>query len=93
MNFEAKRATAETAKDVAYILVETWKAAYKGIMPDDYLEKLSLDKRTQRVKASIETNTEDIYLFYVDGNPAGTAILNKYRGEEATAADGEISAF
>jgi Acetyltransferases len=93
MNFEAKEVTCATAGEVGSILVAAWKAAYKGIMPDDYLEALSTEKRTQRVKASIAENNESIYLFFVDGKPGGTAILNQYRGEGASDADGEISAF
>lgn len=93
MNFEAKRASDDLAGEVAHILVHTWQVAYKGIMPEDYLSNISVPKRTERIRASILEGREEIYLFYLDGQPAGTAILNKYRDEQATDTDGEITAF
>ena len=42
-----RRATVEDAKGIAQVSVETWKTAYSGLLPDDYLHKLNVDQRAQ----------------------------------------------
>jgi ribosomal protein S18 acetylase RimI-like enzyme len=40
-------ATAADAPAIAEIHVATWRAAYRGLMPDDFLAALSVDERAQ----------------------------------------------
>lgn len=40
-------ATVRDAPDVARIHVETWRQAYKGIVPDSYLDGLSVERRAE----------------------------------------------
>lgn len=42
----ARRATPEDSKRIAEIQVEGWQAAYRGIIPDDYLDSLDSEKRS-----------------------------------------------
>ena len=44
----------ENAYDIARIHVCTWQAAYKGIMPETYLENLSIDKRQKRWESLLQ---------------------------------------
>lgn len=93
MNFEAKKADASMAHDIAFILTLSWQRAYKGIIPDDYLQKLSAEKKAERIKKSIGETPEEFYLFSVDKLSAGAAILCKDREKSAKATDGEICAI
>ena len=38
-------ATPADAMDIAYIHVDTWQSAYRGLIPDEYLDNLSLATR------------------------------------------------
>lgn len=40
-----RSATPDDARMIAKIHVEAWRAAYRGIVPDEFLDSLSVDKR------------------------------------------------
>lgn len=42
---QARRAISEDCRRIAEIQVEGWKAAYRGIIPDDYLDSLKPENR------------------------------------------------
>jgi ribosomal protein S18 acetylase RimI-like enzyme len=43
-----RKASVEDAADIAAVHVRTWQVAYRGQMPDDFLDELDADKRTIR---------------------------------------------
>ena len=43
-----RNATSDDARQIAEIIVEDWKIAYKGIIDDDYLDFLDVEERYQR---------------------------------------------
>ena len=43
-------ATLEDAAAIAHILVDTWRQAYAGIMPDDFLAGMSVEAREKRLR-------------------------------------------
>ena len=43
-----RQATKEDARQIADILVEDWKKAYRGIIDSDYLDSMSVEERYQR---------------------------------------------
>ena len=43
-----RKATSDDARQIAEIIVEDWKKAYKGIIDDDYLDSLNVEERYQR---------------------------------------------
>ena len=43
-----RQAAQEDARQIADILVEDWKMAYRGIIDDDYLDSMSVEERYQR---------------------------------------------
>lgn len=50
----------ETA--IANVVVKTWKDAYQGIVPQSFLDSLTIDKFAQRYKETIPTNKEPIFV-------------------------------
>ena len=44
-SYSVRPAVARDAKAIAEIHVATWQAAYKDLMPEDYLELMTVDKR------------------------------------------------
>ena len=58
-----RKATSEDARQIAEIIVEDWKMAYKGIIDDDYLNSMNVEERYQR-----ELQRYQIYTVAVTGN-------------------------
>ena len=43
-----RQATGDDARQIAEILVEDWKTAYRGIIDSDYLDSMNVEERYQR---------------------------------------------
>jgi GNAT superfamily N-acetyltransferase len=41
-------ATADDARPIAQVHVASWRAAYRGLVPDEVLDRMSVDERAQR---------------------------------------------
>ena len=55
-----RTATPDDARGIATIHVEAWRAAYRGIVPDEYLDSLSIDGRESAWRQNLlaaETST------------------------------------
>lgn len=57
-----RKAALKDAKGIAKVHVDSWRTTYKNIVPDDYLEKLSYDQRTELWKRNIVRNNNIIYV-------------------------------
>lgn len=51
-----RRMTAEDAQHVAEVHVQSWKYAYRGIVPQSYLDSLDVQKRTEIWRQAILSN-------------------------------------
>jgi len=47
-NVMIRQATEEDARQIADIVVEDWKKAYRGIIDQDYLDSMSVEERYSR---------------------------------------------
>ena len=59
------------SSQIAYVLTETWKTAYKGLIDPDYLKKLNQDFFTNIMMQNITLEREKIFVFEIDGKVAG----------------------
>jgi ribosomal protein S18 acetylase RimI-like enzyme len=50
------------ARKVAEIHVATWKEAYRGIVPDEYLQSLSVEKREAAWRESLEKRLSELWV-------------------------------
>lgn len=53
-----RRATPDDAAAIAHIHLTTWRSAYRGILPDAYLDALSLHERVQRWEADLRNRSD-----------------------------------
>lgn len=53
MKVTVRRAIPDDAFPIAALDVATWRVAYRGLMPDDYLEGLSVDEKAESWRANL----------------------------------------
>ena len=81
-----RKATRDDAWQIAEILVEDWKMAYRGIIDSDYLDSLNVEERYQR-----ELKRYQIYTVAANGKEILGFTWNEMADDEA--ADCEIVAL
>ena len=93
MRFEIVIASPEMAESIAKVYIKSWQSAYKGIIPQSFLDNLSVEDRANRYRFGNDID-EGHYFFAakVDGKIIGLLHLCRYREEDAQEA-GEISAI
>jgi len=78
-----RAAKREDARAIAEIHVAAWRAAYRGLMPDDYLASLSVDERTTMWQNALGRATPaQLALAEIDGMLAGFCIYGPTRDKE-----------
>jgi len=63
-----RRALSADAATVGHIHVESWKVAYRGLMPDEVIERTDLAYRTRFWTERIADPQWPVFLFEEDGN-------------------------
>jgi ribosomal protein S18 acetylase RimI-like enzyme len=61
-----RKASVTDAKGIAKVHVDSWRTTYKNIIPDEFLEKLSYDQRTELWIKNI--SKECNYVFVAENN-------------------------
>jgi len=56
-------AVPDDAKAIAEIQVEGWQTAYRGIIPDEFLDSLDAKSRVERIKSAISENLNEGFVF------------------------------
>jgi GNAT superfamily N-acetyltransferase len=92
MTVTLRLATPDDARGVAVVHVRTWQEAYRGMVPDELLDALSID---ERVKAYAKFRVLDdperpLYVAEIDGDIVGFANVGPSREEQDT---GELYAI
>lgn len=74
-------ATVDDSERIARIHVKTWQAAYAGVMPQEFLDRLDVDARTTMWRRAIDGGTPPsaIFLAEVDGEVVGFISVGSFR--------------
>lgn len=93
MDAVIRGATPNDAADIASVQVRAWQAAYRGIMPDDYLDGLEPDQRESMWRGLLEADDPDrqILVATVADQVIGFAAFGPARSGEPTT--GELYAL
>ena len=86
-------ATPGDAQAVAQIHVDAWRAAYAGILSDDYLAGLSVERRAAMWRDAIEQQQPELLVARRDGGIDGWISIGPSRDEGAAADVGEVWAL
>jgi ribosomal protein S18 acetylase RimI-like enzyme len=89
-----RRATVDDADGIAEVQVKTWQVAYRGHMPDDFLNSLSVERRAAVWRQLARASNQAIF---VAEDPEGAIVgfvgLCSSRDEDAQPSTGEIAAI
>ncbi|WKL01227.1 GNAT family N-acetyltransferase [Paenibacillus amylolyticus] len=83
------------AQGIAHVHTESWKTTYRGIVPDDFLDHLTIESRLSQWEKTIRSGEKDQILVVAeqdDGNIVGFACGGKER-EGKLPYDGELYAI
>ena len=93
LNIQVRPATVRDARTIAEIHVNTWQVAYAGLVPDDHLKSLSVDKK-QAIWLDAIKFSEPQVLVALDGNAiVGFAGYDRSRDPKTKPTTGEIWAM
>jgi ribosomal protein S18 acetylase RimI-like enzyme len=82
MEVRIRDAKATDAGAIAEIHVAAWRAAYRGVMPDDYLAALSVEKRTAMWQTTIaKAGPAKLAVAELDGRLAGFCLFGPTRDD------------
>jgi ribosomal protein S18 acetylase RimI-like enzyme len=96
MNYEIRKALPADAPGVARVQVETWQSHYRGQLPDDYLDRLSIEKRTvvwTDLFVNVAPGAVDLVAVRSDGEILGFCSLGPSRDDHAPSSTGELYAI
>ncbi|NOU93551.1 GNAT family N-acetyltransferase [Paenibacillus sp. LMG 31456] len=80
-------------KALALVHSESYRSAYRGIIPDDYLDEFTAAKREIYYQKALTEGTEKIALLIVDSKAVGCMIVGKSRDDDLDDTYGEIEAI
>jgi ribosomal protein S18 acetylase RimI-like enzyme len=86
-----RRAEAPDAEKCARVHVAAWQAAYRGLVPDDFLAGFTVEKRAAAFQTALENHTEETYLLEQGDEPVAILTIGPNRDEDLDPArDGEL---
>lgn len=93
--FQVRPANVEDAQAIAVVHVKTWQYAYRGQIPDDFLDSMSIARRTERWRTILAGREfqEQIFVAEVDGTIVGFSVVGRSRDDDADDSVGELYAI
>ena len=94
MGFIIRRTLPEDAYECTACRIASWRAAYRGIIPDEYLDSLSIEERAEKLKEYLNNEPKDHegHCVIYENEIIGILSIGKCRDEDKPDA-GEIEAI
>jgi ribosomal protein S18 acetylase RimI-like enzyme len=64
-----REATSDDAAAIARVHVESWRTAYRGILPDDFLDRLTAESREARWRERVSNPALEQFILVVEAEP------------------------
>lgn len=90
---EIVRATFGNAEDLGYVHAMSWRKSYSGIIPKEFLDNFTPEKRTDIFRKTLLSSQDEFYIAYLNKQPMGMLVLGKSRDDEANENMGEIESI
>jgi len=81
------------ARAIADVHVRSWQSAYHGVVPDAYLEALSVDKREMDFREALSRGSAEMWVAEWHSEIIGWIACGASRDSDATPRVGEIEAI
>lgn len=82
MNISIKTGLKEDSEIISKIYASSWKCAYKGIVPDEYLKNLKDDFWVEKFKKWISKDILNVKIIYEDDKAVGAIAYGKSRDDK-----------
>lgn len=82
MSYALRRAQVEDAPKLAKVHVDSWQAAYRGIVPDIYLQGFTCAKREKAFQQALTARTEETYLLEEKDTPIAILTIGPSRDDD-----------
>lgn len=92
-SYSVRPAIARDAKAIAEIHVATWQAAYAGVMPDDHLKTMTIEKRLAYWREAIEFSDPQLLVATESDKVIGFVGFDRSRDPGTKSSVGEIWAL
>ncbi|MES2412193.1 MAG: GNAT family N-acetyltransferase [Pseudomonadota bacterium] len=92
-SYSVRPAAARDAKAIAEIHVATWQAAYKDLMPEDFLKRMTIEKRQAYWREAIEYSEPQILVATESDKVVGFVGFDRSRDPGTKSTVGEIWAM
>ena len=76
---------AHDAPKLARVHVDSWRAAYRGLVPESYLQRFTYELREERFRQSLATNAEETYMVDLGAEIVGLLTLGAARDADVDA--------
>lgn len=76
---EIRKGTLDDVNDISRIHALSWKSAYKGIVPQKYLDELKEDFWVHTFTSWLQDNTVAVMVIIDDERPVGVAVCGRSR--------------
>ena len=93
LSYSVRPAIARDAKAIAEIHVATWQATYEGVMPNDYLKSMTVEKRLAYWREAIEFSDPQILVATESDRVVGFVGFDRSRDAGTKSVVGEIWAL
>ncbi len=89
-----RSATEEDALVLGKVHTDAWRAAYRGLVPESYLQGLDCERRAARFRESLAAKTADVHLLECEREVLGFCTLSACRDDDIDSKQtGEICAI
>lgn len=85
-----RKASENDAKEIAEIIVSSWKITYRGIISDDFLDNMSVEKMTNRWEENIKSPNESNNIYVYEEENKVLAIMRFGKVDNMQSKNGEI---
>lgn len=88
--YEIRYADIDDAKILGEIHSQSWKVAYKGIVPDEILNNITIKKRQKYFEKALTEGWEEDAIIFNDNKAVGLICIGKCRDIDKEGSCGEI---
>lgn len=93
MQVSIRQTTVEDAAIISFIGVASWQAAYRGIIPDSYLDSISVEQREKHLTKSLAVSANRFAIAQIDDKDVGMICFYPSHDEMVTEGTWEVEAL